>query len=196
MPTPESGQSMCVARFQNGATVNGVLAGRDASNIEFEILLTTRVGTGLNNGGAASGFTYANDLGGAAPQCTQSFGAGTVNFNTSGRTNEASGVYRDSTNPSLIVGARGTITYSWRAVGTVMAFTITGINVEAEIFRPTGNIFKTVMAAPITTAGANGAGVFLPMTNLTQAAIDCASSVEGTSPMTATVAWNLAPSGN
>ena len=191
---PDQTQSSCQARFLNGSEIKAALSGTSSEGVPFSLLLTTRVGTGTNGGGAQSNFTYSDDLGGAAGECTQSHGAGYVYFDTAGRANEAFGSYHNSPNgvPSSVVGARGYIKYDWRSVGTVMTFIVLEQNIEVEVFSPAGNFFRRVMGAPITTAGANGAGVFVPTSTSVQPVVACATNGEGTSPMNATVAWDFA----
>ena len=189
MPPPNT--QPCKATL-TGSIVSSV-SGQDASGNPFELVLNTRVGTGLNNGGPESSFSYMNDLGGATPQCSQSFGAGTVNFDTSTRLNEAFGSYHNSTIPSSIIGARGSVAYRWRSVGTVMAFTIIGAEIDANVF---GLGWKRLMSAPTTTLGASGAGFFAPTTTSPQPLLDCATSAEGFTPVNATIGWEFGLAGN
>jgi hypothetical protein len=191
---PDQTQSACEARFLNGSEIKSALSGESAEGVPFSLLLTTRVGTGTNGGGAKSSFTYSDDLGGAGGVCTQSQGAGDLYFDTAGRANEAFGSYHNSPNgvPSSIVGARGHLYFRWRAVGTVMTFIVINESIEVEVFSPSGNYFRTVMSAPVTTQGANGAGVFVPTSTSLTPVVACATNGEGTSPMNATVAWDFA----
>lgn len=194
---PNGTQSSCEAEFQFGSVIS-TLTGRDEAGIEFGLVLTTPVGIGGDPlstayAGPKSEFTYANDLAGAAPECTQSFGAGRVYFDTNNRLNEASGVYRNATNPSLIVGASGWVEFRWRAVGTVMAFVVNDLEVKVNVF---GYGWRTVMTAPTTTAGANGAGIFAPTSPSAGPAVACATNADGTAPMDATVTWDFALSGS
>lgn len=187
---------MCEAEFQSGSIISA-LTGRDATGVEFALLLTTPVGDGRLNtdpqySGPLSEFTYSNDLGGATPECTQSFGAGSVYFDSNNRLNEASGVYRNSTNPSVIIGAKGRVDFRWRAVGTVMAFTVVGIDLQVNVF---GYGWRQAMSAPATTAGADGIGVFAPTANSPSPFLACATNADGTTPMPATVTWDFALAG-
>jgi hypothetical protein len=188
---PTAGHQACEARFTSGAIVSA-LAGQSAEGVAFELLLTTPVDSTTADGTPQSAFTYMDDLGGATPECSQSFGAGSVYFDTGGRLNEASGLYHNATNPSLITGARGRVSFSWRAVGTAMAFTVTAESVEVNVF---GYGWRTVMNNPLTTQGGNGVGAFAPTSTSPSAAVACATNAQGTSPMPASVAWDFALNG-
>jgi hypothetical protein len=189
---PTAGHQACVANFTSGA-IGSVLSGESAEGVPFSLLLTTPVDSTTADGTPQSAFTYIDDLGGATPECTQSFGAGTIYFDTGGRLNEASGLYHNATNPSLITGAKGSVTFSWRSVGTAMAFTVTAETIDVNVF---GYGWRRVMGAPLTTAGGNGAGAFALTSSSPNPVIACATNSQGTSNgtdnVTATVGWDFA----
>lgn len=191
--SPTASESACEAKWSSSATIEAALSGTSAEGTPFSVALATNVKAGAGQ----SDFTYMNDLGAGLPECTQSYGAGRLDFNTAGAASQqAFGSYHDTENgvPRSIVGARGWLEYRWRGVGTAMSFVVIGLLIEVEVFRPAPltNQFKVVMQTPVSSAGANGAGVFAPTSTSAGPALACATNTEGTSPMTATAAWDFA----
>lgn len=181
---PAPGETPCEATM-NGDLV-GSLAGQDGDGVPWALAVNDR-------DDVETTFTYMDEIGGAAPMCTMSFGSGTGTF-TATAANEAFGLYQNASPPAIpesIFEARGTFTYGWRAIGTTMLFHVREFTLDVLV----NNVgWVTVLDHETSQNGVSGGGVLIPNgpepIDPVQTLVNCATTGER-APLTATTVWNF-----